>query len=157
MENVTQKEDWIIHICTGIIMNLCYFSSQQLVFSNLLLFGCFVSSYKKKVTNRIQYVFDFGKESSVDCVQMFNKDLEDYILLKNSISLSLFLIFTMVTIISVLFIYQTIQLFMAGGDAILMKLLFCSWCFALCLILIYLCLVADETEQTRQAYIDHMW
>ena len=156
MEDVTQKEDWIIHICTGIIMNLCYFSSQQLVFSNLLLFGCFVSSYKKKVTNRIQSVFDSGKESSVGCVQMFNKDLEDYILFKNSISLSLFLIFTTVTIISVLFIYQTIQLFMAEDD-MLNKLLSCSWSFALCLTLVYLCLVADETEQTRQAYIDHMW
>ena len=114
----------------------------------------------KDIKSDYTVVYFYPKDNTPGCTieaGMFNKDLEDYILLKNSISLSLFLIFTMVTIISVLFIYQTIQLFMAGGDAILMKLLFCSWCFALCLILIYLCLVADETEQTRQAYIDHMW
>ena len=157
MKNISEKEeDWIAYLSPVILVNLNFICSQQLVHSHLLLFGCFVSSYKKKVMDRIQSVLDSGKEKDVDCVQLFNKDLEDYNQIRDSISLSLFLIFTMLTVASVLFINHTIQYFMFEDD-IFSKLLFSTWCCFLCLILVYLCLVADETEQTRQAYIHHIW
>ena len=150
------EENWIAHLFTEIPMNLLYFSCQQLVFSHLLLFGCFVSSYKKKVMESIQAVFDSGKENDADCLYIFKKVLEEYVLFKDSISLSLFLIFTMLTVTSVLFINQAIHIFVVEKE-ISNKLLFSSWCFVLCMILVYLCLVADQTEQTRHTYIHHMW
>jgi hypothetical protein len=104
----------------------------------------------------IQAVFDSGKENDADCLYIFKKVLEEYVLFKDSISLSLFLIFTMLTVTSVLFINQAIHIFVVDNE-ISNKLLFSSWCFVLCMILVYLCLVADQIEQTRHYFIHHMW
>ena len=129
------------------------FISQSLVFSYLFFFGCCVSVGQSKMENATELIED--QEEKNYCMQVFKTQLQNHIMFKESVSLGLFLIFTLLTIVLIFFVFITIG--MSSTENILSKTSYIAWCIELMLIIVYLALAADDVDQIRLELINIMW
>ena len=98
-------------------------------------------------------VLDF--KYNYDCLEVFRIQLENYSKFKDSVSFGLFLIFTLETVQVIFFVFVTIQ--MMGMVSWLTSVCYVIWCTFLLLIIVYLGLAAEDTDQMRHMLIDNMW
>ena len=139
---------------TSSILNILYFlCSQCLVICYLFFFGCCVSVCKIKMKKASDSVPDF--KDHYDCLEVFRIQLENYSKFKDSVSFGLFLIFTLETVQVIFFVFVTIQ--MMGMVSWLTSVCYVIWCTFLLLIIVYLGLAAEDTDQMRHMLIDNMW
>ena len=89
------------------------------------------------------------------CMQVFKTQLQNHIMFKESVSLGLFLIFTLLTIVLIFFVFITIG--MSSTENILSVTSYIVWCIELMLIIVYLALAADDVDQIRLELINIMW
>ena len=76
-------------------------------------------------------------------------------------STPLFIIFTCITVVDIFFIFTTIRNFSIVlpnvEESVTHHLVDVFWCIQLSLILVYVGVVADEFNELRIAFIDHIW
>ena len=146
------QENFVTHLAFRITIAVLYTTAQFLVFSKLFFFGCCVSACKedkKYVHNNVM-----GKQN-LESIEFLRRESETFSLMKESMSLALFLIFSLITVTAIFFVFNTIS--QLGNEGLFYDLCSIFWCFNLCLILIYLALVADEIDELRIDFIGYMW
>ena len=123
-----------------------------LIFSHLYYFGCCVRKSKDEMIRLVVDMEEFDgsndKKYAAKCYDL----LTSYKQIQESVSLGLFLIFTLITIVSIFFIFISIT-----TDGLFNTICGTLWCSALLLILGYLGLAADEADQVRINLVDNMW
>ncbi len=152
VQDALGRENLFTTLAFSITIALLFSTSLFLVFSKLFFFGCCVSACKedKKYVNskalRIQ-----GQDS----IEFLREESEIFSLMKESMSSSLCLVFSLITVTAIFFIFGTITNLAEGTFFYILCNIF--WCFNLCLILIYMALVADEFDRLRIDFIGYMW
>ena len=137
-----------------VTISMSYLVTVLLILSHLYIFGCCIRKTKNKMRELVTDLDDEldgsnDKKYTVKCYDL----LTSYKQMKESVSLGLFLIFTLITIISIFYIFSSIIFFGELVDDICNIL----WCTVCLLILVYLGLACDEADQARLNLVDNMW
>ncbi len=132
-----------------------YIVAILLIFSHLHFFGCCVRESKNEMIQLVTDMEELDGENdqkySARCYDL----LTSYKQIRESVSLGLFVIFTLITIVSTFFIFISITNF--AGDDLINSVCNITWCSVCLLILVYLGLAADEADQARINLVDNLW
>ncbi len=138
----------IIYLTTAI----CYIIAILLMFSHLFFFGCCLRDSK---TQMIDAVAEFEKSDDKKCANICKNLLKLYKQTKESVSFGLFIMFTLITMASIFFIFNSINIF--GKYHLFLDICNVFWCMVFLLLLVYLGLASDEADQARLNLIENMW
>ena len=155
-----EVENWLMEAATNLpgpmIMMI---NGYGLLFSYLFYFGCIVSNYIKKTNEALA---NDGTSSNKYTVQIENV-LKEYLIFQKSVSLGLFIILTLQTIAAIIVLYLNIVklgiLLSEASSAADMVIFWVSvlWSLGTCLVLVYLCLVANDVDNIRLEVIHNLW
>ncbi len=134
--------------------SMFYVVTILLIFSHLYIFGSCIRESKNQMRELVTDLDDElhgsnDKKYTAKCYDL----LTSYKQMKESVSLGLFLIFTLNTIISTFFIFSSI-IFLGELVDDICNILWCTVCL---LILVYLGLACDEADQARLNLVDNLW
>ena len=137
-----------------LIISLLFCGIAQLLIScYLFFFGCCVSVGKSNTASATKLIEDHEEKNY--CMQVFKMLLQKHIKFKESVSLGLFLIFTLLTIVVIFFIFVTIRMLRTEFNMVVTC--YIVYCIQLILIIVYLALAADDTDKIRLDLINTMW
>ena len=144
------QENWQLQLAISIYIPLFGFFSQVMILSNLFMFGCISSHFKT-------WIKEVHVNAKTRCVTLFDctqEAVENYGSLKKSVSSGLFIIVSSQTVSLTLMIYSCIKV-MRGP--LHFTIVYILWSFQICLVLVYIALVADDVDQERLNMIDEIW
>ena len=144
-----QPANWKLQMAVVFIGTNVTIFQQMAICSHLFLFGCIV---EMKKDNDIKHTF--SNDQSI--ISYYKNCLTEYQKFKESVSVALFLFFTLKTVVTTLNIYVIIALFRDNDTwENLISQIF--WCLVLCMYLVYLALVCDDFEVFQKSLISHLW
>ncbi len=121
------------------------------VLSHLFMFGCIITHSK----NETQQVHDMIAEKELFALKNVVEDLvETYIYVKDTFSQSLFFIFTTETVNITLMIYVNLRV---GLYLTPLSISLVLWTLNILMVMIYLCLGAEDANQSRLCLIQDLW
>ena len=132
-----------------------YIVAILLIFSHLHFFGCCVRESKNEMIQLVTDMEELDGEHDNKYTARCYDLLTSYKQIRESVSLGLFVIFTLITIVSTFFIFISITNF--EKDDLINSVCNIVWCSVCLLILIYLGLAADEADQARINLVDNLW
>lgn len=144
------QENWQLQLAVSIYIYIFALLSQVMILSNLFMFGCISSHFK----TWIKEVHINAKTRYVTLIDSAQEAVENYGSLKKSVSSGLFIIVSSQTVSLTLMIYSCIKV-MKGP--LHFTIVYILWSLQICLVLVYIALVADDVDQERLKMIDEIW
>ena len=142
--------EWLANL-VGLIITTSFLFSTLLIFSHLIFFGCCIK-FDDDEMKKVDLVGEENDDMLNDFFQLQLKAMTDF---KESVSFGLFLIFTSLTIVSIIFIFSTTVMVSHYNTTTTMCNI--GLCFGLLLMLGYIGLASDEADQKRQKLTNIMW
>ena len=149
---LVKEENWRLKAALQIIgPNILVGISILQVLSHLFMFGCMIT-HSKTETQQVQKMI--ADKELIALMNIVQDLVETYIYVKDTLSHSLFFIVTTETINITLMIYVNIRV---GIHLLPMSISLILWTLSILLVMIYLCLGAEDTNQSRLCLIQDLW